>query len=75
MKKKIIKEFLKYYFEEIKLTKGMVDNIVNMFDDYCLERYEEKIGDKDDPEDIELSVESFFEEMVVDIECELESWD
>jgi hypothetical protein len=75
MKKKIIKEFLKDYFEEIKLTKGMVDSIVNMFDDYCLERYDEKIEDGDDPEDIELSVESFFEEMEVDIECELESWD
>jgi hypothetical protein len=69
MKKKIIKEFLRDYFEGIKLTKGMVDNIVNMFDDYCLERYEEKIEDEDDPEDIELSVEGFFEEMDDEIGC------
>ena len=75
MKKKIIKEFLRDYFGEIELTEGMVDSIVNMFDDYCLGRYKEKIEDEDDPDDIELSVEGFFEEKDLDIECELESWD
>jgi hypothetical protein len=75
MKKKIIKEFLNDYFSEFEITEEMIDSIINMFDDYCLERYEEKIGGEDDPEDIELSVEGFFDEMDLDIECELESWD
>jgi hypothetical protein len=75
MKNEMIKEFLNDYFSEFEITEEMIDSIVNMFDDYCLGRYEEKIGDEDDPEDIELSVEGFFDEMYLDIECELESWD
>jgi hypothetical protein len=75
MKKLIIKEFLNDYFSEIKINEGIVDNIVNMFDDYCLERNGEKMEEGKDPEDIELSVEGFFDKMGDDIECELESWD
>jgi hypothetical protein len=75
MKKLIIKEFLNDYFSEIKINEGIVDNIVNMFDDYCLERNGEKMEEGEDPEDIELNVEGFFDKMGVDIECELESWD
>jgi hypothetical protein len=75
MKKLIIKEFLNDYFSEFEITEEMIDNIVNMFDDYCLERNGEKMEEGEDPEDIELSVEGFFDEMGVDIECELESWD
>jgi hypothetical protein len=65
MKRELIKIRCKDFFD-IKITKEMFDNVEEMFDKFVLE-----IESKGLENDIEL----FFDEMYLDIECELESWE
>jgi hypothetical protein len=65
MKRELIKIRCKDFFD-IKITKEMFDDVEEMFDKFVL-----KIESKGLENDIEL----FFDEMYLDIECELESWE
>jgi len=65
MKSKLIKDYCKDFFSEIKISKEMFDSIEKMFDEFILDKKSDEV--KND-------VEVFFDKMYLDIECELESW-
>ena len=66
MKKELIKVYCNDYFENIEISKEMFDSVEEMFDKFILNKESKGLVD-----DIKL----FFNEMELDIECELESWD
>jgi hypothetical protein len=65
MKKKLIKDYCKDFFD-IEINKEMFDSVEKMFDNFVL-----GIESKGLEEDLDM----FFDVMYLDIECELESWD
>jgi hypothetical protein len=66
MKNKLIKKYCKSNFDYLRITKNMFESIESMFDEYRLNK---------ESKGLENDVELFFDEMYIDIECELESWD
>ena len=65
MKRDLIESYCKDLFD-IKISKEMFDSIEEMFDKFVL-----GIENKD----LENNIDRFFDEMYLDIECELESWE
>lgn len=65
MKTKLIKQNCKSIFSG-RITKEMYTSIENMFDEFMLSR---------ESKGLENDIVEFFDEMSLDIECELESWD
>lgn len=65
MKTKLIKSKCKELFDG-RITKDMVSSIEEMFNTF-MEGKESK--------GLEIDLVDFFNEMSLDIECELESWD
>jgi hypothetical protein len=65
MKKKLIKRNCKSMFSG-KITDEMVSSIEDMFDTFILDK---------ESKGLENDLDIFFDEMYLDIECELESWD
>ena len=65
MKTKLIKQNCKEMYSG-KITNGMVANVEEMFNEF--------MSDKES-KGLENDVNIFFDEMYLDIECELESWD
>jgi hypothetical protein len=63
---KVVKSYLKDYFGGIKISKEMSKSIEDMFTKF-MEGKESK--------GLENDLDVFFDEMYLDIECELESWD
>ena len=63
---KVVKSYLKDYFGGIKISKEMSKSIEDMFTN--LMEGKESQGLAND-------LDVFFDEMYLDIECELESWD
>ena len=63
---KMLKSYLKDYFSDIKISKEMFSEIKDMFTEF-MEGKESK--------GLENDLDVFFDEMYLDIECELESWD
>jgi len=63
---KMLKSYLKDYFSDIKISKEMFGEIEDMFTKF-MEGKESK--------GLENDLDAFFDEMYLDIECELESWD
>ena len=66
MKNKLIKKYCKSNFDYLRINKSMFESIESMFDEYMLNK---------ESKGLENDVELFFDEMYIDIECELESWD
>ena len=66
MKNKLIKKYCKSNFDYLRITKSMFESIESMFDEYILNK---------ESKGLENDIELFFDEMYLDIECELESWD
>jgi hypothetical protein len=66
MKNKLIKKYCKSNFDYLRITKNMFESIESMFDEYMLNK---------ESKGLENDIELFFDEMYLDIECELESWD
>ena len=62
---KMIKEFCKDYFEDIKVNNEMIKEVERMFNEFMLNK--ESLG-------LEHDIELFFNENEFGIECELESW-
>ena len=65
MKRKLIKDYCSNFFD-IKISKEMFDSIEKMFDEFMLNK---------ESKGLENDMKLFFNEMDLDIECELESWD
>jgi hypothetical protein len=65
MKTKLIKKNCKSIFDG-RVTNEMVSSIEEIFDEWMM-NHESK--------GLENDVDEFFDEMSLDIECELESWD
>jgi len=64
--KEMLKSYLKANFSDIKISKEMFSEIKDMFTEF-MEGKESK--------GLENDLDVFFDEMYLDIECELESWD
>jgi hypothetical protein len=64
--KEMFKSYLKANFSGIKISKEMSKSIEDMFTKF-MEGKESK--------GLENDLDVFFDEMYLDIECELESWD
>jgi hypothetical protein len=64
--KEMFKSYLKANFSDIKISKEMSKSIEDMFTKF-MEGKESK--------GLENDLDVFFDEMYLDIECELESWD
>ena len=64
--KEMLKSYLKANFSDIKISKEMFGEIEDMFTKF-MEGKESK--------GLENDLDAFFDEMYLDIECELESWD
>jgi hypothetical protein len=62
---KLIKVYCKDFFD-IKISKEMLNSIEEMFNEFMLDK---------ESEGLENDLNLFFDEMSLDIECELESWD
>jgi hypothetical protein len=65
MKKKIIKQNCKSIFDG-RISKEMIDSVEVMFDKFMLNKESNRLEN-------DLSV--FFDEMYLNVECELESWE
>ena len=64
MKTKLIKQNCKEMYSG-KITNGMVSNVEEMFNKFMSNK---------ESKGLENDVNIFFDEMYLDIECELESW-
>jgi hypothetical protein len=62
---KLIKVYCKDFFD-IKISKEMLNSIEEMFNEFMLDK---------ESKGLENDLNLFFDEMSLDIECELESWD
>ena len=65
MKTKLIKQNCKSIFDG-RITNEMVSSVEEMFDKFMLSR---------ESKGLENDMDEFFNEMSLDVECELESWD
>jgi len=65
MKTKLIKQNCKSIFNGY-ITNEMVSSVEEMFDKFMLSR---------ESKGLENDMDEFFNEMSLDVECELESWD
>jgi vesicle coat complex subunit len=68
MKRKLIEIYCKDFYDylEIKISKEMFESVEKMFDEFILNK---------ESKGLENDIDLFFNEMDLDIECELESWD
>jgi hypothetical protein len=62
---KLIKVYCNDFFD-MKISKEMLNSIEGMFNEFMLDK---------ESEGLENDLNLFFDEMYLDIECELESWD
>ena len=65
MKRNLIESYCKDFFD-MKISKEMLDSIEEMFNEFMLDK---------ESKGLENDLNLFFDEMYLDIECELESWD
>jgi len=62
----LIKTYCKSYFPNMKCTNSMYESVKAMFEKFMLSK---------ESKGLEQDMSVFFDEMCLDIECELESWD